>query len=224
MIGPLLLAVSVLELQPADPSFHRRLTFGLEIGGSLSVGELLPIEFKPSPDAEWGIIVPVPLYPGNGLDVGAFVEYRPTEWMGVRAGWGTQVPVQPMAALPSYIRDVTGSFNRFGLDLFGYAGGGRMYGDAGMGVFFSKASYRFLFDDFTTQEEEWETVTGDTWTAGITPQVGMDLFLNDGTAIGGRLLAPISLVSDDGKDDTSDEGFGNYSGGIQLRLHFKRLF
>ena len=143
--------------------------------------------------------------------------------MGVRAGWGTQIPMQPMAALPSYIKDVTGAFNRFGLDFFGYVGEGRISGDVGLGVFFSMASYEFLFNDFTTQEEDWETITGETWTAGITPQMGMDLFLTEDIAIGGRVLAPISLVSDDGKDDTADEGFGNYSGGIQLRLHFKRF-
>lgn len=223
MISQLILAAMVLNLPQPDPHCRGRLSFGLEVGGSLSVGELLPIEFKPSPNAEWGIIVPVPLYPGNGLDVGAVVEYRPTDRMGIRAGWGTQIPMQPMAALPSYIKDVTGSFNRFGLDFFGYVREGRICGNVGLGVFFSTAGYEFLFDDFTTQEEEWETITGKTWTAGITPQMGMDLFLTDTFAIGGRLLAPISLVSDDGKDDTVHEGFGNYSGGIQLRLHLMRM-
>lgn len=203
---------------------HGRFSIGLEMGGSLSVGELLPIEFKPSPTADWSIIVPVPLYPGNGLDVGAAVEYYPTHHLGLRAFWGTQIPVQPMAALPSYIRDVSGSFHRMGLDVFGYMTEGRISLDAGIGVFCVLAGYEFMFDDFTTQEEDWEKITGETWTAGLNPHLGADMFLTENLALGGRLSAPISLISDDGNDDTEEEGFGNHGAGVQLRLHLKRLF
>ena len=208
---------------PPEQPFPRvgSLFLGMELGGSLSVGELLPIEFKPSPDADWAIIVPVPLYPGNGLDIGAFMEYYPCSGLGVRAGCGTQIPVQPMAELPSYIDHVTGSYHRFGIDFFGLVSEGRIKADVGMGVFCSLADYRFQFNDFTTQEEDWETKEGSFWTIGVTPQLGMDLRVGDGLILGGRLLAPVSLFSGDGDPETENEGFGSAGAGLWLRVHLK---
>ncbi len=198
-----------------------RLGLGFEFGGSLSVGELLPIEFKPAPDAEWSIIVPVPLYPGNGLDIGATVDYSPVERLNLRAWWGSQIPLQPQAALPSYLDEVSGSFHRFGLDVLTYLTVDEISVNLGLGGFYILAGYEFLFDDFTTEEEDWERISGDTWTAGLTPQLGVDLRFGQNFVLGGRILAPISLVSNDDNTETDDEGYGNDGDGLELRLHIK---
>ncbi len=222
----LILTLLLLVGTAGAADYHRagRFALGCEIGGSLSVGELLPIEFKPAPDAEWSIIVPVPLYPGNGLDIGALVDFHPGEHFGLRAWWGSQIPVQPQAAPPSYIDEITGSFHRFGLDALAYLEQGDVCFDVGLGLFCILASYEFLFDDFTTAEEDWETISGDTWTAGISPQLGIELFFSDSLALGGRLMAPISLLSDDDNAETDEEGYGNDGDGVELRIHLKYYF